>query len=224
MKETSTKPPETVEYGWHFVSDRRRLEHGDGREVRQGETLAMPEPQAVGDWTRPPPLPLLCYSGMHASWIASDALEHAPGSIICRVAVWGEIDTGISKFCGKKRHVIWMLPLEKSREVLLAHGRWLETCLTQVIGPFRRQDADTHYIDGLKGQPHAYARACWHQVDTAIWLYYHDSHDFYETIEHYAARNARDWDLEDRAIEAAKECGVFVEDYDPTAMTAAAQE
>lgn len=217
MKETSTKPPEMVEYGWHFLCDDGRLGYGDDREVRQGETLTVPEHWRWGH------RPRLCESGMHASWIACDALKHAPGSIICRVAVWGELDRGRGKFCGRNRHVIWMLPLEKSREVLLAHGRCLETCLAQAFGPFQCSDTGANYLESLKSKPNKYAVNCWYQIVRAMREHGRDRlHSF--DIEHHAARNARDWDLEDRAIEAAKECGVFVEDYDPTAMTAAAQE
>jgi hypothetical protein len=61
--------------GWHFLSDDRTLGHGDGREVRAGETLSIecnPE---------------LWKCSLHASKHLIDALRYASGSICCRVIV-----------------------------------------------------------------------------------------------------------------------------------------
>jgi hypothetical protein len=82
--------------GWHFLPEDRRLAHGDGREVKVGETLVVEGP------------PILCERGLHASKRALDALENAPGPIVCRVRLGGEIVEDKTKACATERTVLWM--------------------------------------------------------------------------------------------------------------------
>jgi hypothetical protein len=77
---------------WHFVSDTLR----DGRPVpADGEVLVHEGPLK------------LCASGLHASKNILDALQYAPGSIICRVEVGGEIIHGDDKLVCSERTILW---------------------------------------------------------------------------------------------------------------------
>lgn len=81
---------------WHFLRADKRLGYGDGRKVRKG-----------GVYSAEGPLEL-CKNGMHASVNPLDALRYAPGAIICRVEMRGEIVHGDDKLCARERKVLWM--------------------------------------------------------------------------------------------------------------------
>ena len=76
---------------WYFSSDDRRLRHGDGREIRLGETH-----EVSGEIE-------MCKNGLHASKKAIDALYYAPGTIVYRVELSGEIKKGEDKLVAQKR-------------------------------------------------------------------------------------------------------------------------
>ena len=90
----------TVEGWWFAAPDadgKVRLPHGDGREVKVGETLTVTGKIVA------------CERGLHASLRAIDALEYAPGATICRVRLSGTI-VGHSgdKLAASERTVLWM--------------------------------------------------------------------------------------------------------------------
>ena len=86
---------------WHFLAlpaegTGPRLPHGDNRVVRVGEAL-----------TVDPPI-VLCERGLHASRRPIDALSYAPGPLVCRVRLSGEIVEGDDKLAASSRTVAWM--------------------------------------------------------------------------------------------------------------------
>ena len=81
---------------WHFLPADRRLRFGDRTLVEPGQTL-----------TVEPPLEL-CTRGLHASVRPIDALFYAPGPILCRVSLSGEIIEDGDKVCAEHRTVLWM--------------------------------------------------------------------------------------------------------------------
>jgi len=83
--------------GWHFLRKNCRLTHGDGRLIRPGTTVTVPGP------------PVLCARGLHASRRVMNALQLAPGPVICRVVVSGKIVKEDGIFVGTRRYVEWML-------------------------------------------------------------------------------------------------------------------
>lgn len=88
--------------GWHFLPANKTLTYGDGRKVTVGATLST---SAV---------PSVCARGMHASEKVTDAAAYTRGPVMCRVEVWGSIDTSHSdKFSGQHRKVLWMKQLTK---------------------------------------------------------------------------------------------------------------
>lgn len=93
----ATKKNKGVKFGWHFLPTDMKLEYGDGRKAKVGETLSITSKEA----------PECCVIGMHASETPSQAAKHKKGPVICRVAVSGDLDVDSDKFCGRHRTVIW---------------------------------------------------------------------------------------------------------------------
>ena len=98
--------------GWHFVGADRMLDaHGqridaETRRVAPGYVYT-----EVGGEIE------CCTRGMHASVLALDALQHAPGPVVCRVASWGEVDELPDKLAARNREVLWMA--DATRELRL---------------------------------------------------------------------------------------------------------
>ena len=82
---------------WHFLSDDRRMQFGERELVEIGKTY-----QAEGKIK-------LCENGMHGSRRIIDALQYSPGAVICRVALWGEVQEQDDKLVARNRKVISMI-------------------------------------------------------------------------------------------------------------------
>ena len=80
--------------GWYFSKESRLLRYGDGREIALGVTHIVE-----------PPIEL-CERGLHASVRAIDALEYAPGPIVWRVELSGEIKAGDDKCVATHRKYV----------------------------------------------------------------------------------------------------------------------
>ena len=80
---------------WHFVHRPLPGVLRDGRPVVIGETI------------RHEGALVLCSSGLHASISALDALQYAPGAVICRVRVGGEVLRDTDKLVASERTVLW---------------------------------------------------------------------------------------------------------------------
>jgi hypothetical protein len=81
---------------FHFLPDDGRLQFGRRRRVDVGTTLSIRG------------RPVLCRRGFHASARAIDALRYAPGALVCRVRLGGEIVVGDDKVSAQQRTVLWM--------------------------------------------------------------------------------------------------------------------
>jgi hypothetical protein len=81
---------------WHWLNEDKRLRCGTKEVVEVGKTIRY-DGKLV-----------LCESGLHASEKAIDALQYAPGPIICRVSLGGEIVEGTDKVVASERTVLWM--------------------------------------------------------------------------------------------------------------------
>jgi hypothetical protein len=82
---------------WHFLSDDGRMQFGQREKIEAGKTYIADGRQLV-----------LCSWGLHASEWAIDALSYAPGSLVCRVELGGEILRDTDKLCARERRVLWM--------------------------------------------------------------------------------------------------------------------
>jgi len=80
--------------GWYFSEESRLLRYGDARPIALGVTHEVAAPIE------------LCKRGLHASVRAIDALEYAPGPIVWRVELSGEIKTGDDKCVATHRKYI----------------------------------------------------------------------------------------------------------------------
>jgi hypothetical protein len=90
---------------WHFVGDDLR----DGRPIpADGVTL-----KHKGKLE-------LCASGLHASERLIDALQYAPGPILCRVQMGGTIKKESDKLVARQRTIIWRV---NSTDVLRKFAR-----------------------------------------------------------------------------------------------------
>ena len=81
---------------WHWIRDDKKTRY-DERPIR------------VGRWMKAHGEIEMCQNGMHGSKRILDALHFAPGPIVCRVEIDGEIECGSNKIVGRRRKVIWML-------------------------------------------------------------------------------------------------------------------
>ncbi len=75
---------------WWF-SNGKTLPHGDNRRVKIGRTH-----KVKGEI-------IPCENGLHASVRPGDALSYAPGNIIWRVDIGGDVAEGLDKLCGSER-------------------------------------------------------------------------------------------------------------------------
>ena len=80
--------------GWHWIKADRTL--------RTGEVV-----EAGHSYLATGPL-VMCRNGMHASRRALDALQYAPGPIICRVKLRGEVIHQSDKSVARERRVLWL--------------------------------------------------------------------------------------------------------------------
>ena len=101
--------------GWHFCRADRKLDYGDGRQIRTGRTM-MAKYERTG-FT----YPVMCHAGMHASRNPVDALGYAPGTVCCRVELHGRMQHGTDKAVADYRTVLHMAD---ATETLRAFGLW----------------------------------------------------------------------------------------------------
>jgi hypothetical protein len=80
--------------GWYFSEESRLLRYGDARPIALGVTHEVDAPIEF------------CERGLHASVRAIDALGYAPGPIVWRVELSGEIKTGDDKCVATHRKYI----------------------------------------------------------------------------------------------------------------------
>ncbi len=93
---------------WHFCEESRRTRWND-------------LPIVVGGTIKHDGKLVLCESGLHASAKALDALVYAPGPIICRVKLSGEILTSEDKLVASERTCIAMAD---ATDILWSMARW----------------------------------------------------------------------------------------------------
>jgi hypothetical protein len=96
----STSAKTTV-FGWHFAANDMRLGYGDGRKIRDGETL-----KYIGELK-------LCRRGLHFSEDVFDALKYARGHMICRIEGPADALNGGDKRCARWRKCLWHIDGEK---------------------------------------------------------------------------------------------------------------
>ena len=95
--------------GWHFLANDCRFSYGDGNKAVAGYEYSVKGPIRLGEW------------GLHASNRAIDALQYAPGHMIGRAVLSGEIIRGGNKLVATHREYLWIADAE---ETLRSFARW----------------------------------------------------------------------------------------------------
>jgi len=137
---------------WHFLRADKKLGYGDNRKVVVGETYEAEFPCNGYD------CPTLGNAGMHGSIKIMDALSNAPGPIICRVDITGDVVEGWDKIVGRNREVLAMID---GTEILRKFAR---LCALDVA---RLWEAPEVVIKYLQTGEEAYRTAAW--GDAAAW-------------------------------------------------------
>ena len=182
---------------FHFLGEDKRLRYGDNRLVEVGNTYSQSYPHDTRDGDCYDS-PTLCESGMHASIRPIDALKYAPGPIICRVEVSGDVIRGDDKLVGRHRKVLAMadatrtlheFAVAQARSALELTGEKDERC-------FAALEAKILWLDGkITDDDLARARAAaWGTARDAAW----DGHrkvlamaDATRTLHEFAVAQAR---------------------------------
>lgn len=152
---------------WHWLPNNGCLRHPPHTKVEVGQTLTAEGPRPLE----------LCKNGMHASLRALDALQHAPGSIVCLVELSGEIVEGDDKLCARHRKVLAMADATKT---LHEFACWCaEQALLREREAGREPDKRSWTAIGvkrrwLKGEAtdeelHAARAAAWDAAWDAVW-------------------------------------------------------
>jgi hypothetical protein len=81
---------------WHFLKEDGLTQYEPRHKVVPGEWLAVHPPLRI------------CRKGLHASSRLIDALQYAPGPLLCRVELCGELIEQSDKLCAQQRRVIAM--------------------------------------------------------------------------------------------------------------------
>lgn len=105
---------------WHFIRNDCTLR--DGQKLRVGKVYRLPLGKQLE----------MCRSGFHASAKALDALNYAPGAIVCRVELRGEIMTDTDQMVATERKALWaadatrtlrLFAISETRRALMAERK-----------------------------------------------------------------------------------------------------
>ena len=114
---------------WYFSNGDRRLRNGDGREIKLGETH-----EVSGEIE-------MCSHGLHASKKLMDALYYAPGTIVYRVELSGEIKKGEDKLVAQKRTY-----LSGGIDVSETLRKFARMCALDVVGIWEAPEVVIRYL------------------------------------------------------------------------------
>jgi len=113
---------------WFFSNTDSRLRYDDGRKIKAGVMHTFD-----GE-------PIMCEQGLHASVNILDALSYAPGPVVWRVNLSGEIVKGDDKCVATKREYLWGYD---ATDVLRKFARM---CALDVIHLWDAPDVVVRYI------------------------------------------------------------------------------
>lgn len=91
---------------WHFFREDCRLNFGDGRKVEAGITHKIEWPWTDKNGKRWGS-PSVCNAGLHGSKRIVDALKYAPGPVVWRVELSGEMDIAGYQIASSEQTYLW---------------------------------------------------------------------------------------------------------------------
>ena len=139
---------------WHFVGTTLR----DGRPV-----------PADGEWLAHDGPLVMCASGLHASVHPFDALRYAPGAILCRVELGGEMMTEGDKTVARRRRIL------ARRDLTVELRAFARQCALDVIHLWDAPPVVRRYLETGDETIRAAARAAamdadWAAARDAAWV------------------------------------------------------
>ena len=135
---------------WYFAPANKRLNHGDGRLIRVGETHGV-----TGR-------PMLCEHGLHGSIRPLDALQYASSSTVFRVRLSGPLVKGDDKCAALKRTYIAELEAE------LVLGEFARKCASAVLHLWNAPNIVKQWLHtGDPGLRNAAWSAAWNAAESA---------------------------------------------------------
>lgn len=117
--------------GWHFIRSDMALGYEDGRIAKPGEVISVDGPTK------------LYRSGLHASKKIMHALGYAPGPVICRVRLSGDMKFDQDKMVGLNREILWYVSEEESEQILWSFAR---KCALDVVHLWDCPDIVLRYL------------------------------------------------------------------------------
>jgi len=164
---------------WHFVGDALR----DGRPIPADGVTLKHEGKLE-----------LCASGLHASERLIDALQYAPGPILCRVQMGGTIKKDSDKLVAGQRTILWRVNLT---DVLRKFAR---QCALDVAHLWNMPSVVRQYLEtGDERLRAAASAAAWAAASAAAWDAARDA----ARDAAWAAASAAAWDAARDATWAA---------------------
>ncbi len=105
---------------WHYLASSGMTANGENLLVVAGQTLKVKPPVE------------LCEHGYHASISALDALQYAPGMILQRCVLWGDVEHGQDKLVASNRTCLWVVD---ATNAILEFACW---CAEQAFDEIRK--------------------------------------------------------------------------------------
>ena len=139
MTKPTNVPESSPILAWHFLRDDQKLR--DGRDAPPDGHVLVHEGRIVP-----------CASGLHASEDILNALDYAPGHILCRVECWGTTVKETDKLACGRRRILWRI----NAEPLLR--QWARWCALQVVHLW---DPPEVVMDFLKTGDESLRAAAW---------------------------------------------------------------
>lgn len=131
------RPSDTTTVAWHFLPNDSKTQFDPRIPVSVGTVLEVPADRVK-----------LCKYGLHASSRIIDALQYAPGAMLCRVQLSGKILQGDDKLVASRREV---LAMADATAILHEMAWWsAEQCL-QNIKDDQHRAAARAAIDATRG-------------------------------------------------------------------------
>jgi hypothetical protein len=149
-----------MKFAWYFSTTDNRLRYGDNRLIRAGITHKVKCK------------PILCEEGLHGSKRIIDALSYAPGPVVWRVELSGDMDVGTDKVAATERTYLWGYD---ASDVL---QRFARMCALDVVHLWDAPDIVVEYLktgdESLRDAAWAAARdtvgaAAWATAGDAAW-------------------------------------------------------